>query len=410
MKKLPRLVAVLLLMSMVAPATTIANNASAEIVQARIQLLNGSSIRGTISAIDAEGKGTGKNIPSGLVIDQIVSAQTKQAVSHDSDTQLTLELVGGGSLLARNPKIAEEMVTFGSSSGLNKVKLELVRSLIWVDSPKVREIMASPSPDNDRVIVQTEKGIRVVEGLLEAVNESHVMLNYQGKSRKISLTIVNAIVGAELGLKPPLGSLATIKLTDGSTMRGRIDQLSEGAMRIELAGRNMIDLATKRIVGFTIRSDNLVYLSDIEPVDVQQRAPFVAQRPWQRDRSILGQKLKLNFTSKSKTVEFDKGIGTQSFSQLVFENEKEFIRFRAIVGIDAETQGRGDCQMTVLGDGIRLWSQRITATEDPVSVSVDISGMKLVALVVEPGEQFDLGDHADWAMARFTKSNEGKSE
>lgn len=405
MKKLSRIIVLGLIASAVGLGATVANETPVEIVRARIQLLNGSSIRGTISQIDADGTVTGRNLPSGLTIDQIVSVQTELAVTRDSDAQLTLQLVGGGILLARNPTISEETVSFASSSGLNKIKLELVQCLIWVDSPKVREVLASPSPDNDRVVVQTENGIRVVEGLLESLSGSHVMLNYKGESRRIPLPIVNAIVGAELGLSAPAGSIASVKFTDGSTIRGRVDQLFEAVMKIELPGRNIIELPCDRIVGFTIQSENLVYLSDLEPVSVQQRAPFVAQREWQRDQSILGQPMKLNFVSKSQAVDYEKGIGTQSFSQLVFENDKEFTRFRAIVGIDAETNGHGDCQMTVLGDGIRLWSQRITATKDPVPVSVDISGIKQVALMVEPGEQFDLGDHANWAMARFTKSN-----
>ena len=58
-----------------------------------------------------------------------------------------------------------------------------------------------------------------------------------------------------------------------------------------------------------------------------------------------------------------------------------------------------------MSDGITLWSKRVTAKEDPVEVDVDISAMDAIALVVDPGEEFDLGDHVDWANARFVKSN-----
>jgi len=94
----------------------------------------------------------------------------------------------------------------------------------------------------------------------------------------------------------------------------------------------------------------------------------------------------------------------QSFSQLSFSNSNEFDRFKSFVGIDAETQGRGDCQMVVRGDGIELWSKRIKAAEEPQQVDVDISGIKEISLIVYPGEDFDLGDHADWGEARFLKT------
>jgi hypothetical protein len=60
--------------------------------------------------------------------------------------------------------------------------------------------------------------------------------------------------------------------------------------------------------------------------------------------------------------------------------------------------------MRVEGDGITLWSQRIRGGEPSVEIDVDISGISQVALVVDPGEQFDLADHADWARARFLKT------
>ena len=94
----------------------------------------------------------------------------------------------------------------------------------------------------------------------------------------------------------------------------------------------------------------------------------------------------------------------QSFSQLSFANTNEFDRFKAVVGIDAETAGRGDCQMVVRGDGIELWSKRVKASDDPVQVDLDIAGIKEFALIVYPGEDFDLGDHADWGEARFLKT------
>ena len=110
------------------------------------------------------------------------------------------------------------------------------------------------------------------------------------------------------------------------------------------------------------------------------------------------------YNRQRQKIELRKGIGTQSFSRLSFANTNEFDRFRAVVGIDAETGGRGDCQMVVQGDGIELWSKRVKAAEDPIQVDLDIAGIKEIALIVNPGEDFDLGDHADWGDARFLKT------
>jgi len=341
-----------------------------------------------------------------LKLDQIVKLITDRDRNSDSQEQHQLKIIGGGTLAITGVSVKDEQVTFQSLTGIESLKLEMVRGVVWHETPRVRDVLDNPSPDNDQVVVQTENGERIVEGILESIDGTHVSINFRGESRRISLTIVNAVVNAELGLKPPAGASADIEISDGSLIKARIVQFAGGVLTLELPGRNQIRLKSADVTGISIESDKLVYLSDLDPISVQEKALFAAQRSWQRDRSIKGGTLTLGFsTSPQNSATFDKGIGMQPYSRLVFANENEFDRFRAIVGIDVETNGRGDCVMSVDGDGVRLWAQRIRATDDPVSVSVDISGMKQVALVVEAGEQFDLGDHADWGMARFTKSN-----
>ncbi len=379
---------------------------AADFDNVRVQLLNGSSIRCSIETIDQEGDVSGRNIPTDLKLDQIVRLQSDRQVTSNSPAYHQLRIVGGGSLWVKSLAVQDDLVSFQSRIGLENLKLEMVQGTIWNETDRVREVLANPSPDSDKVIVETEKGERVVDGLLESIDGTHVTLNFKGKSRRISLSIVNAVISADLNLPSPAGPIADINLTDGSKIRGRIDQLSKQILRIELPGRSHTQLKTSYIANLSIKSNKLVFLSDLEPVEVQQKALFAVQRTWQRDRSIKGGPLTIGFSGSTKnTAKFEKGLGTQSYSRLVFANENDFDRFRAVVGIDIETKGRGDCVFSVVGDGVRLWSQRIRASDDPVSVSVDISGMKQIALVVDAGEQFDLSDHADWGMARFTKSN-----
>ena len=166
----------------------------------------------------------------------------------------------------------------------------------------------------------------------------------------------------------------------------------------------MVELDAGKIANVSIKSDRLQFLSDLDPVDVQQKSEFTVMRPWQRDLSIEKNPLSIRFGESEKIAEFSRGLGTQAFTQLVFENTGKFDRFNAVVGIDAETEGRGDCQMVVRGDGIELWSNRVRGSGNPQEIEVDISGMQRIALVVYPGADFDLADHANWCNARFVKT------
>ena len=194
---------------------------------------------------------------------------------------------------------------------------------------------------------------------------------------------------------------------DGSKIRGVITELADEEVTVLLSAATKIELPVAAVKRIEVDSENLVYLSGLSPKSVEQKTIFAFQRTWQSDASIEGNPISLAFglASGNRTVkQFAKGLGMQSWSRIEFANEKGYTRFQATVGIDAETRGRGDCIVEVVSDGITLLSQRVTALEDPIEVDVDVSGMDAIALVVDPGEEFDLGDHVDWAEARFVKT------
>jgi hypothetical protein len=151
------------------------------------------------------------------------------------------------------------------------------------------------------------------------------------------------------------------------------------------------------VVCVSVRSDRLVYLSDLTPVEVEEESIVAFPRAWQRDRSVGGRALKLG-----ERV-FSKGIGVQARSRLVFRTNAEFELMTATVGIDAETSGRGDCIFIVLGDGQELFRKRLKGSDPPHDLRVDIEGVREMTLLVEPGEDLDFGDHADWCDACFIR-------
>jgi hypothetical protein len=121
-------------------------------------------------------------------------------------------------------------------------------------------------------------------------------------------------------------------------------------------------------------------------------------RQWQRDKSVMGKPLTLG------SRVFEKGIGVHARSSLTYAAEGKYDLLVAVIGIDAETGGKGDCIFTVLGDGQPLFTQRMKGVDAAQEVSVPIDGIQDIVLVVEPGADLDLADHADWCDVRFIKN------
>ena len=150
---------------------------------------------------------------------------------------------------------------------------------------------------------------------------------------------------------------------------------------------------------FSIRSDRLVYLSDLTPVEVDEESIVAFPRSWQPDLSVRRRPLTLGAGT------FAKGIGVQARSRLAFRAGGQYELLSATIGIDAETAGHGDCVFVVLGDGEERFRKRVKGSDPPYDLRVDVRGVNEVVLLVEPGEDLDLSDHADWCDACLIRSS-----
>ncbi len=368
-----------------------------------LKMIDGSVIEGTIDAIDEQGRLSGQNVPDDCSMDQVASVLTGRAVVGQK-APVEIRLVSAGVVFADQVTISDDKVQVRRQGNNREISLDLVEAIIWNNSETAAAQMQDRSSESDAVVVATDSGERVVQGILEGVDSTHVKIRYRGESRKIGISKVNAVVVADLKLPSADGSKLTVSLIDGSKFVGVFKALADTSLVLSPIASSSVSLAVAEIVSIEVQSDRVVYLSDLEPVDVQQRSVFSVPRPWKRDKSIEGSPLTLVDRSTGKNNVYSKGLGTQANTSLTFENEGDFDRLEATVGIDAETMGRGDCELIVRGDGIKLWSKRMRGSDGPEVLSVDISGMKQIVLSVRSGEQFDLADHIDWCDARFMKN------
>ncbi len=377
-----------------------------------IALLDGSKFTSAITSIDGDGNLNGPQIDRPVQLQDVIAIErdrSETAAQELRRTQVQVRLARGGRIACRSVSVDDNGLLAESDIPiLEALPLEAIQAIIFRESETAARAIAERSGDKDTVVVETEDGLKMVSGVFEGIADSKVGLNFKGKSRKIGLEKTTAIILADL--KPPAaeGTLSVIEMVDGSKIHGVVAELAQDELVVLLSASTKISLPFASVKRIEIQSENLVYLSALNPRSVEQKTIFAFQRTWQADASIESNPISLafNVTGGNRIVkQFAKGVGMQSWSRIEFANEKGYTRFQATVGIDAETRGRGDCVAEVVSDGITIWSQRISALEEPVEVDVDVSGMDSIALIVKPGEGFDLGDHVDWANARFLKTD-----
>ena len=122
------------------------------------------------------------------------------------------------------------------------------------------------------------------------------------------------------------------------------------------------------------------------------------------DKNILGGPIKFH---KGDGKEHAKGIGTNSASTfegslVVIPLNKQFKRFRATVGIDVATGGKGTVRFRV-GDGKKMLydSDDMNYFNDPKEIDIDVSDSILLMLSVGDCGDGNKNDLADWADARL---------
>ncbi|NAZ87178.1 NPCBM/NEW2 domain-containing protein, partial [Kineococcus indalonis] len=95
---------------------------------------------------------------------------------------------------------------------------------------------------------------------------------------------------------------------------------------------------------------------------------------------------------------YTSGLGVHAGSEVRFTNDSA-TTFSAVVGLDAEVQGKGSVTFQVYGDGVKLYDSGTVTGTTAKTVSANIAGKKAIRLVTTDAGDGNAFDHGDWADA-----------
>jgi hypothetical protein len=164
----------------------------------------------------------------------------------------------------------------------------------------------------------------------------------------------------------------------------------------------------QQVTGIRPRSDRVVYLGDLQPVDYKH-IPFLdIQWPFHVDRNVLGGQLRVAGRW------YRRGIGMHSTARLVYNVPAGCDRFQVEVGIDDRAQRQGSVVFSLYlqkaaDDAPTSRWERVAASPvmrggQPVKkLSISLQDARRVALVVECADQGDQRDLANWLNPCFLR-------
>ena len=365
-----------------------------------VAFLEGATTNAIIDSIDEEGvvRFTDNSTASMEDLYQIVNSTGQPP---EELPPLRVELLDGSVFLTSSLAVTEEQCSINWRYDPSmKIGLDLVRSFRLkpdVGKNSYQRAIRSKREEYDQLWVEVNGDLQLVKGVIEKVDAEAVEFEWEEEKQRFARDKIYAIVTADIVDVDRPENAALVELSDGSRIAGERLTYSEQTLRLHYMGDRLLELPWRDVTRITVNTGRLSFLSDLQPTATRQKMIVAPARSWQRDRSVGQHAMKI--TGRS----FSKGVGMTSGTSLKFFAGGQFDLLSAAIGIDDETQGRGDCIFVVRGDSEELYRQSVRGNERPVDIKINVAGVETLELAVEYGNDLDLADHADWGDIRLVK-------
>lgn len=265
--------------------------------------------------------------------------------------------------------------------------------------------MAAPAERHDILIVDRDGEATALPGVLEAITHESWRFRVGERSRTAPLDMAYAIVrGANDATSQPAqgvraGISADVRLAGQRRIVGRLVGSDAEHVTIETRYLGRVRLPWRLVRHVVLSNPRVIQLADMEPVRTETQSILDVDWPMRRNLNATGRTMRLG------GKEYTNGIGVHGRSVLTFRLNRRYVHFAAVVGIDDAVAPNGSAVFSVLLDGRRMYeSGALRGGDAPTAVSLDVSNAEEMTLVVEPGGDLDLGDHANWADAVLLKA------
>ena len=157
-------------------------------------------------------------------------------------------------------------------------------------------------------------------------------------------------------------------------------------------------------------ADKILYLADTEPAKLTITPRFksllgdeldaLLYAP-RKNESFGGSPLQLRVNSGGGVQTWAQGLAVHSRTELEYRLNREYRSLKGIVGLDPTAAGK--VQLVISADGEPILDQAIGSTDEPVELELDVSGRRRLKILVDYGDQSDVGDRLHFCDLRIVK-------
>jgi len=388
---------------------------SVSAVELEVRPLKGPAIQGTLVSLDGQQlKIATADGEKSLAIKELATASATAApIPIKEKPQVWVHLTGGSVIhgtnyiLLKNKKILLTLLS-GDTIQLAPHAIHHVRfQALDEDSQADFDRIINAEISADVVIIRRAgKALDELDGIVRDINTDTVLFEFDGDKIPVDRGKVFGIRYYQPAGQKLASPICKIVDSTGSRWLVRSAELAEDQLELRTVSGVPLQLPLTRLTTMDFSSGNLVYLSDLTATQVEW-IPYLGTRlasgrlnklyEPRKDRSFSGQSLQLG------NQPYTKGLAIHSRTTLVYRLTDAHKSFQAVAGIDPLMGDNGHVELVIRGDEKELFRQAISGKDKPISLDLDITGVRRLSILVDFGQQLDIADHLHLCNARITK-------
>ncbi len=344
-------------------------------------------------------------------LEKLSGITVRKAAEGSVSAAMSLELVDGSTLAAE---------TFTTDKGRARVRLSVgdaielagedIRSVRFVQQAEATvaqwaKIVAAPTT-SDVLVVKKDNTVDYHKGVLHRVTDEAVEFELEGERLPVRRSKVFGLVyhhPSGRQLPEPIGILVD---RSGSTWAVRTIALAGDQIEWTTPVGVKLRRPLADVTRLNFSSGKMLYLSDLKFDSVEwvpyfglgnelpARVAFYAPR---QDRNLQSGPLQID------GQRYAKGLCIPSRTEMVYRLPNRYRRLLAIVGIDDSARPHGHVRLVIRGDDRVLFKEAVAGTDPAKPIDLDMTGVRRLTVLVDFGDDFDVGDTLNLCEARLLK-------
>jgi hypothetical protein len=383
-----------------------------------LQTLDGQKLSGELKELSVErivlSSADGeKSVDTSNVLGLSVGKESPTATPV-APAKISIELVDGSRLRAASFTATKGTATVElqggakaelATSGIRYVRFDDMAAGSAELTKQWEEILAQKA-GGDVIVLRKKSALDYAEGVVRRVADEDVDFELGGETLELKRNRVEAVLYFRAAEPELADARCVVHLSGGSHIDAANAELKGENLAVTSSGGAQLELPLSACSRIDFSVGKIQFLSDLEP-DAKEITPYIGgPASLAAYTSLLEPRRDTNFGGeplKIAGVQHAKGVALHSRSRLSYRLGGKFRQFSALAGIDDAMASSGNVVLRISGDGRTLWEGTIKGGEEPKQLDLDLTGVRRLELLVDYGDDLDVGDHLLLCEAKLLK-------